>query len=568
MISPRFERILVTLLFLFALLLSVTSMRTINETNDEVPHIAAGYSYLLKGDFRLNVEHPPLVKTLAALPLLTRNLRFDETSPVWEQSLAWEVGQEFFYVWNSPERIVFISRLPMVGLYLVFGLLLWGVARTLYGQMAGIFALVFSLFTPEIIAHGQLVTTDLPFALFAFATIWFGYRALLLWQQGDILLCCLSCGAMATTKFTAPIIFITLVLVALVYILGGDYLPDLKGAPKCGRRIKRVGLLALYVALATLLAIWGIYRFRYAISGDVEILVPWREFNPQSGVTRLVLWLHSWEFLPEAYLAGILECFKMLPDRPTYLFGEVFQGGRWYYFPVTFLFKTPIPLLLLLIFAWYRRRGEEWLTFLNVSLLLPPVLYLLIAMQSEVNIGNRHILPVYPFLIVWAAKSGQSLTPFRQTPSLKESTLIALLLWLLVGTLSIYPHYLSYFNELAGGPRQGGRILADSNIDWGQDLRGLAEYLREVAREDLYVCYFGTASLKHYLPEAKVLPCTVRGSVDFDEVPSGGLVAISTNHLAGLHLRGNPKGRVFIEKVKAGQLVDHIGYSILLYRMP
>lgn len=562
--SVRTEILLLLLLLVAASVVSVSSMRTFNETTDEVPHIAAAYSYLHQGDFRLNVEHPPLIKEIAALPLLTLPINFDETSRSWQFSRAWDVGREFLYSWNRPEEIVFRARLPMIGLYLSLGVLVWSAARSLYGPAPGLLALFLALFTPELIAHGWLVTTDLGMALFTFATLWTFYRALLVGGKREAVFFCLSCGALATTKFTAPLIFLILLLLAVIYLLCGGHLRDLP-AETVQKRLRRVTILALSAAATTMLMIWAVYGFRYAMAPDVEILVPWDEFDPQSLITRTVLLFRSIRLLPEAYLAGILECFRMLPDRPSYLFGQLLSGGHWYYFPVTFLLKTPLPLLILLVVGAFRRRRAEWLTLATVILLLPPALYLLVAMQSDINIGNRHILPIYPFLILWAAEAGRLFSPFRY--DWRRLGLALLLLWLLIGDLRIYPDFLSYFNEAAGGASGGSRYLADSNIDWGQDLKRLAAY-RKGSTEDLYLCYFGTAAPQYYLPDAFLLPCRDDGTTPFRAIPGNGLVAISLNNLKGLQMERDPDARPFLERLNRLQPIDRIGYSIYLYRLP
>lgn len=565
--SVRVEKIIIALLLFAALILSVSSMRTINETNDEVPHIAAGYSYLLKGDFRLNVEHPPLIKEFAALPLLLSPPYFKSSDPFWHQSLAWDVGKMFLYSWNSPDRIVLLARLPMIFLYLCLGLLVWRSARILYGSTAGLIALFLILFTPDLIAHGQLVTTDLGMALFGFATVWFFYRSLTTKRSIDFVLFFLSSGAMATTKFTAPIFFLVLIVLAGAYVfLPSNYFEhDIE--PTRQRRLQRVGWLLFGSVVTTGIIIWAVYGVRYAISPEVEILVPWGEFNQQSLITKTVLFVRDYRLLPEGYLAGILECFKMLPDRPTYLFGSIVNGGRWYYFPISFLLKTPLPLILLIGIGFFRRTRKEWRSFATMTLLLPTAIYLLIAMQSDVNIGNRHILPIYPFLIVWAAEAGRMVV-FDRFPDWKRGGVMLLLLWMLVGTVRIYPHYLSFFNEIAGGASGGARYLVDSNIDWGQDMKSLAAYRTSKGIKDLYVCYFGTASPQYYLPGAPLLPCMYNGTTTFAAVPQGAAVAISVNHLVGLYLRKNQLAVDFLQKIKASEPIDRVGYSILIYRMP
>lgn len=562
--------LLVITLLGVALLISLASMRTLNETADEVPHIAAAYSYLLKGDFRLNAEHPPLAKELAALPLLLLKPKFDDRDASWNYSRAWEVGRKFLYQWNTPERVVFWARVPMVGLYLGLALLLWSASRRLYGTAAGLVALLLALFTPDLLAHGQLVTNDLAISLFFFAAVWWFNRAVAEGGWRNILLFAIACGCAVATKHTASILLLILILLAGVYLLFAGRLSDLPALP-LRSRLARIARLAGAAFLLTVLIVWAVYGFRFAISPDLEILVPWEEYGSQHLVPQLILQLRQWQLLPEAYLAGLLEGFRMLTIHQGYLFGELYAGGRWYYFPVSFLLKTPVPLLVLVLATL---RWKSNLKFSSCCLLLPPAIYLLVAMQSEVNIGNRHILPVYPFLIVWAAQCGRVFSAdnpcsdWLRPGRWQRLGLGLLLVWLVVGTVRVYPNFLSYFNELAGGHQGGARYLADSNIDWGQNLKGLATYQRQHPNEPLHVCYFGSAEPAYYLPGATILPCFFDRNEPFVPPPPGSTVAISQNMLLGILLRDDPQVRAFVARLKGETPFNRIGDSILLYRLP
>jgi hypothetical protein len=234
---------------------------------------------------------------------------------------------------------------------------------------------------------------------------------------------------------------------------------------------------------------------------------------------------------------------------------------------VTFALKTPLPLIVLTGAALARARRA----LLPAAVLLLPVgVYLGISMLNHTNIGNRHILPVYPFLIVFAASAAQRLgagpRPWR------NAAVALLLLWLALGTVRVCPDFLAYFNELAGGPAGGHRYLADSNLDWGQDLKGLARYRAEHPEDPLFVSYFGAADPRHYLRDVEYLPgfFPVRDTVPvpFDAVPPGARVAISVTNLQGVNVREHPGAEAFLARLKALEPEARIGYSIHVYRMP
>jgi hypothetical protein len=237
--------------------------------------------------------------------------------------------------------------------------------------------------------------------------------------------------------------------------------------------------------------------------------------------------------------------------------------------------KTPIPFLILIVlgFVFMRRHGAGWA---GESMLLIPVgCYFLFAMTLDINVGHRHILPIYPFLIVFASKSAQGFASSRL--SILKAVVVLLLGWNILETLLIYPHFLAYFNQVAGGPSRGHRVLTDSNLDWGQDLKGLAEYRRAHPEEPFYLSYFGTAIPEYYGLHAHFLPglnsqvnekALSNQIVYLDEIPSGATVAISATNLSGVFFRNYPSAMQLVQYFQELEPIDRIGYSIFVYRMP
>jgi 4-amino-4-deoxy-L-arabinose transferase-like glycosyltransferase len=294
-----------------------------------------------------------------------------------------------------------------------------------------------------------------------------------------------------------------------------------------------IGLLAY----ATL---WAAYRFRY----------DW--ITPPSSRSSSPWWD---ALLPRAYLQGLADLF-MSRRRPAFLMGDISADGWWYYFIVTFLLKTSLPLLLLFALAsvnvpqWWRKNPVALL-----FLIIPVIVYFGIASASRFNIGHRHILPIYPFLFVLAG----SLVPWvRQQRALLKGGVGLLIVWYIVSSLSIFPHYLAYFNELAGGPENGYKYLIDSNLDWGQDLKGLKRYMEEHRIERVWLKYFGTASPDYYGIAYNVLP-TSPGFATHSERETPRYVAISVSLL-----QGEP---AYFEEFRRREPIAKIGYSIFLYRL-
>jgi hypothetical protein len=239
--------------------------------------------------------------------------------------------------------------------------------------------------------------------------------------------------------------------------------------------------------------------------------------------------------------------------------GQHSKTGWWYYFPVAFAVKTPTAVLLLgvlALFALFRkalfRKDKLW--FRWVVLILPPVAYFGLSMTSGINIGIRHLLPIYPFLFA-AAAAGFFHLPFRR---LTRAVLIsAIVLLQIVEVSSIHPHYLAFFNQLSGGPMAGPSYLVDSNIDWGQNLKKLKRYMDEKGLNEVCLAYFGSGQVAYYGIREKHLPWTgdLQGRSEVDCI---GVISVTLIHDVYL-----PAGS--FEWLRQKTPVDHIGYSMWVY---
>jgi hypothetical protein len=579
-------------LLLFTILLltiSISSMRQKSATSDEVAHIPAGYTYVKLGDFRMNPEHPPLIKALAAIPLLFLPVKMDVNDPLWSVAdpsdyrwirNEWEFGPKFLYAWNDADRLVFWSRIPVVLLSLLLGVGVWLCARDLYGEKAGYVALALFLFNPDLIAHGQLVTTDLGVSLFMFMAVYAFYRALRALTAPNALLVCLAVGLALLTKFSGALIFPMLALVGAVFALSGNpvklSLPGEKLRRELSSRREKLMAAAALIAASAIVGfvmIWAAYGFRYSVSPDPAIsqTLNWGVYYTRPGVAvELARAAQKLRLAPEAYLLGFLHALKTSDSRPAFLMGEYSETGWRHFFIITFLVKTPIPFILLLIIgAVFTRRYGAGLAAEGM-LLLPVGFYWLFAIMGNLNIGNRHLLPVYPLLIVFTSKVGRVFDSWR--PRRLALALSLLVAWNAVETALIYPHFLTYFNQIAGGPRNGHRWLVDSNLDWGQDLKGLAKYLNEHPGETVYLSYFGAARAEYYGIKAQMLPgfpaVKEYKYAFFNQVPPGALIAVSATMLQCVVVRDEHAEGIqkFMARLRSQQPVETIGNSIFIYR--
>ena len=552
--------------------LGATSMRTTSAVYDEIVHFSAGYTALRFGEIRFNPDHPPLVAKLAASPLLAMDVRFPTDDPAWAMGRPYEVGRRFLYRWNDGDRLLARGRAVVLALAAVLAACVFLWTRATWGSAAAALALLLAVTSPDVLAHGQLVTTDLGATLFIFLTAISFQRVTERVSVGRTLAAALAMGAAFSTKFSALILLPVLVALAVMAALRTDEMTLAVHDPPRPLLTRATRLRAMAVVLAAMAAIaygvlWAVYAFHFAATEDpaFEASIPWDRLRPESALlARAIDVARGAHLLPEGYLWGFVRFFKHQQARPSFLLGARSDDGFLGFFPVSFAVKTPVALLILVALAL-------WLTFArgmrrrsDIFLWVPVLLYAGVSLTRGINIGHRHLLPLYPFLFVGAGRvatwaSGQ--WP-RRGPAALVATLAA---WHLGAALWIHPHYLAYFNELAGGPSRGYRILVDSSLDWGQDLRGLRPYMEAHGIPRVKLSYFGTADPEYYgiphdqLPSYLPLPRPVVRSF-----APGDVLAVSATNLQGVYLE--PEDRPMMERLRREQPVGSVGYSILIFR--
>jgi hypothetical protein len=279
---------------------------------------------------------------------------------------------------------------------------------------------------------------------------------------------------------------------------------------------------------------------------------------------RLVGWADAYHLLPNAYAQGFLLGQAKAQMRGAFLAGQYSASGWWYYFPVAFLLKTPVTIILLLA-GGLAVCAIRWREFITVPLfiLLPAALYLGAAMAQKLNIGLRHILPLYPLVLLIAAAGIAEL--LRQKKATALIGLAGLGLFQAFEFGRNCPNYLTFFNQFVGGPRNGNRYLVDSNLDWGQDLKPLKKWMDEHSIASIGLAYFGTADPAYYGIECTYLPggpFFAEKLIRPPELP--GYVAVSATVLRGVYLDG--RGQAFYRRLVDCEPVACIGNSINVYR--
>jgi len=515
--------------------LLATSISQKSATYDEPAHIIRGLSLWEAGDYRLLQETPPLVHLWATLSLQADRIHTTFDGPPWHESDAWQLSRQIlFESGNDAKEIIFRCRMMMIVFSLGLGYLVWQWSAALYGRMGGLFSLTLYAFCPTILANGALVTTDVPSAFFFMLCLVAMWRMLRQPTARNTLLSGLCLGLLAVTKMSFLIMApVTVLLVLANLLLRGT--PD--NGPRSNAQISRcMANMAVLLAKITAMAlvvfslIWLIYTFRWSAMRQTSAgedhfftpvplnagIAPWDYVLSGVGVTgRLIAFARNCHLLPESFLYGLAYTVKHAQARNAFLLGQYSARGWWYFFPYTFLVKTTVPTLLVLVLAAIRgtwngplRRHKSAPGGLErdssvfasqVPLLIFVFLYACVVMTSNLNIGHRHLIPMYPPIFILCGSVGTWLdsdSNWRRWGSRLAAVSCALC------ACSVWPDYLSFNNSLGGGMRNGYKHLVDSSLDWGQDLPALRKWLTnqhllrsgfDSSKLPVFLSYFGTA---------------------------------------------------------------------------
>lgn len=554
LLGKRYVR-LVIVIFLLALFAAQSGSIALKKSNtwDESAHILAGYAYLKDGmDYLSPLHHPAFGRLLTGFfPSIALDLDFDskvlpEESP---DSDFFPYSIKFIYKNKTDaQTILFLSRLTNVILGVILGLYIFLWSKRLWGASGAILSLFIYSLSPDFLAHSSLATTDLPITAFFFISTYYLYCiAVDGVSVKGIIAASIALTLAFTSKHTA---FLLVPFVALSLVFA---------ARRQGWR--RAAIAFVCVCLVIYAGIWAIYGFRFHSAGENYVPLYWGKFA-SSRFEPLFTFLSSVKFLPEAYLYGVNGVLSGSGGgKSAFLMGGYSTTGWWYYFFAAFLIKTPIPALVLLSAAiLYSLTGDEYRAK-AAMLLLPVLLIFAVFSIQKVNIGVRHVLPAYPFLIMLTGFTANIKT---QSQRAGRAVFYICCCWYVWAAISIFPHQLAYFNEFIGGPKNGYKYLVDSNLDWGQDLKGLKTYMDEHGIKKVKLAYFGLNDPANfgidydYLPSYVVLnPNNVKETVEVK-----GWFAISATMLQGVYLQDRNLYAIFKETTP----VDMIGYSIFIYK--
>ena len=616
------------LLLLFAVL-SFTAVMGKSATYDEPLHVVGGESHRQLGDFRINPEDPALFGWWSTLPHLANPLLLDPKDANFEGAAQdinkqwWFVVQTLYsHGAEAADAYLNTSRFMFVLLGVALGALISLWAYQLGGGVAAIAACVLFSLDPNMLAHSALVKNDVPLSMFmcllGFCTWRFGrHRG---GHSAFLLLAAFACALALNVKFSAVLFFPMLGLMLLGRALMAA--PWTLWRWTLTTRLQRIALACAAVLLALVfsyIVTWAMYGFRYSATASGEPLgsqaIVRRSISNQIRVdiekgvrpdmspeemqrtinqraetnaiafpVRVDLWMQAHHILPEGWLFGFLYTYATTLLRSSFLMGAVRERGWWYYFPAAMLFKTPTatllamvlaPLALLLAITWLKRKikleteagatrlGRNQWTIL--ALTIAPGIYFIAALSTNLNLGLRHILPVYPYLYVALGWIFSLLWRARPTVATVTGGVIAV--GLLFETVAAYPNYLAFFNTPSGGSRGGLQLLGDSNLDWGQDLKSLVQWQHEHPADHVYFAYFGMADPGSYSLDYVNLPggYPLREAHDLSATP--GVVAISATNLQGIYWSPQLL-RAYKAALHNEAPIDVINGTIYLYRWP
>ncbi len=477
-------------------------------------------------------------------------------------------GKDFIFN-NDFNQIIWRARMAASLLTLLLATLVFLAAREMFGTGAGFIALGLMVFDPNILAHGAVVGTDMGLSCFMFASVYAFYRYVKAPSLGRMAIVGLAAGLALTTKHTAILVFPMLFLLSLCEVMRAK---DASDQPLSRSKYSvRLALALVGIGAIALTVLWAFYAFRYpAREAGLQLNPPFSQFvqglsRPHE--IRLLSWVAHWHLLPESYLYGLADVRIMSDYYTSFIFGTTYLHGVWYYFPVAFLIKSTLTLLLLLVltkWAIFTRRFTAWREILFLS--IPPIFYLLVAIWSRMNIGLRHILPMYMFLFVLLAGVAWK---FIQKDRRWLYAVVGLLLFQAISGARTYPAYMAYANELWGGPSQTYKYLTDSNADWGQQLKSVKRYLDQHGIKDCWFVYFaqGVVDFRDYGIPCKPLPTndSLWATAKIEAPPViDGTVLISAGDLSGFEFGAPPLNPY--EQFRHIDPVATIDYGVLVFQ--
>jgi hypothetical protein len=577
------------LLGIFAAI-SFSAVLTKNATIDEPTHSLAGWLDLRRGDFRFETVNPSLWKMYAAIGNLGADPKMTFDGLVWKD-VGWDPQAEVIWACrtlyqtpgNDADAFINRSRGMMLLLAVIAGALLATWTHRIAGPVAAIVATALFCFDPTVLAHAPLVKSDMAFALVLFALSWSTWSLGRRVTIGRVLLVGLLCAIELNVKFSGVIVGPILALMLAVRAI----MPTPWDGSRFGRTVAgRLGIAMCVGIIAIVMCVcvtWAAYDFRFrpapsqSVRMDMDAIIlkdrqsvaaatlhrvptsaeiaKW----PAGPTEKAIAFANDHHLLPQAMLAGLLYQHASTQLWQGLLDGQIYDTGRWNYFPRAFLYKTPIAELAavaiggIILLCCVRRIPQHLWTIACIT--IPFAIFSAAAMTTHLNVGLRNILPLHPFIFLSTGVAAA--IAWRRRPRLSIVIGSLLALGLIAADWSAWPDFIPFFNVASSADELNH--LGDSNLDWGQDVRLLADWQKQHPGVPLYTYLFTTVDPKYYGIRATSLPAPANSPP--------GVVAISATHVQGMYL-SNPAERQTIRRLTSQPPVGVVGRTIYLFRYP
>ena len=559
----------VAVLLLVIVLQLVLMARDNSATFDEPFHIYAGYLQWKHGYVLLN---PPLITSFFTLPLLGMNLPeppITSDLPGGESTydnLEFQGGKALVFQ-NDTNAILFRTRMTAMVFTVVLALLVFAAARDMFGVGAGLIALGLMAFDPTLMGHSALATLDAGNACLMFWAIYAFYRYVKSPTAWRLIATGVIVGLALAAKHSAILLFPTMGVLAIIEVVWrGKLEPELAAPPvRAGRHALCLALALAVIFAISMTILWGSYGFRYAPGDAVPFNPPMKtqlDRVPSALEGRLLGEIDGLHLLPAPYTYAFANILRQAKSYTSYLMGVAYPHAVWFYFPITLLIKSSLTFLLLLVIsagavAIGAVRLSRGILYMGISALV----FMAFAVTGGMNIGVRHILPVYVFLSVPIAGASWSLMQRNRS---WIYAVVALLVFQAGSVLHAYPAYISYTNEVFGGPANSYKYVSDSSSEWGQQLNAVRRYVKARGIKNCWFAYFNQAMMDF---RSFGIPCTPLLTAEYqtpDTPPAiDGTVLISAAVLSGFETGTgplNPYGQ--FQKLKPAAVID---YGVFVY---
>ena len=528
----------------------IFSVRWQSPTLDEGDHLYAGYMSLIRHDYTLNPEHPPMAKMVAALPLVFLDLKTPPRGHLYFKEVAYLGGREFLFR-NGPlnggkytaDTLLFHARMAASIFALLLAALVFLAGSEMFGRGTGLLAMALVVFEPTILTNGAYVTTDAAISCMLFAAVYAFYRYVKRPTILRLAVAGIASGLALAAKHSAILLLPMLIVLGLrELVLRWRSAADSSNSdcslnsqrPSIRREVLHMAGAISGISIIAIVVLWAFYGFHYAMGPILPTLPEAINRLPPFDAAGIHFFARL-HLLPESYLFGLVDVRKVSNTVPAFLLGKIYTHGVWFYFPIALAIKCTLgEMLLLAIAVWMAASGKIRQPREVFFLLSPAAVYLAVAMTTRLDIGIRHVLPIFAFLLVFAAAGAVKLAGRSRAGGI---AIAVLLLWHVCSSVRCFPNYMPYANELWGGPSQIHRYLSDSSSEWGQQLKAVKAYLDANHVRQCWFAYWlaPAALLSYYGIPCHLLP--VSSTVDkFDlDVPESieGPVLISYSELYG-----------------------------------